>query len=65
MPAKNRNKIFYENGFYHVYNRGVEKRTIFIDKQDHVVFLHFLKKYLSPKPTYLGGPTSAEVGPPQ
>ena len=50
MPAKNRNKTFYEDGFYHVYNRGVEKRKIFIDKQDHVVFLSLLKKYLTPKP---------------
>lgn len=57
MPAKNTVKIFYENAFYHIYNRGVEKRLIFLDKQDYVVFLHFLKKYLTPKPN------SAEVDP--
>jgi len=55
MPARNVVKIYYENGFYHVYNRGVEKRTIFLDNQDYTVFLHFLKKYLTPVPE-----TSAE-----
>jgi REP element-mobilizing transposase RayT len=38
----------YEEGaFYHVYNRGVEKRKIFIDKQDYTIFLGLLKKYLA------------------
>lgn len=37
-----------ENGFYHIYNRGVEKRTIFEDDQDYRVFLKNLKEYLSP-----------------
>lgn len=37
-----------EGGFYHLYNRGVEKRTIFVDEQDYAVFLHLLKYYLSP-----------------
>lgn len=47
MPAKNSLKLYSENGYYHIYNRGVEKRTIFQDEQDHKVFLHFLKTYLS------------------
>ena len=51
MPARNVVKIYFENGFYHVYNRGVEKREIFIDIQDYVVFLGILKKYLTPTPT--------------
>lgn len=46
MPAKNSVKQFVENGYYHLYNRGVEKRNIFLDKQDYAVFLYFLKKYL-------------------
>ncbi len=49
MPAKNTNKIYRENGYYHIYNRGVEKRTIFIDAQDFAVFLSYLKEYLMPK----------------
>ena len=48
MTSKNRIKIYVENGYYHVYNRGVEKRDIFIDDQDYRVFLHLLKFYLSP-----------------
>lgn len=48
MPAKNRIKPYVENGFYHLFNRGVEKRNIFLDDQDFRVFLYFLKLYLSP-----------------
>jgi len=47
MPARNAIKIYTENGYYHIYNRGVEKRDIFSDKQDYKVFLHFLKRYLT------------------
>lgn len=49
MPAKNSRKIYAENGYYHIYNRGVEKRIIFLDKQDYSVFLSYLKSYLLPK----------------
>ena len=48
MPAKNSVKIYLENGFYHVYNRGAGKREIFIDDQDYKIFLHYLEKYLDP-----------------
>ncbi len=48
MPAKNVVKVFTENGHYHVYNRGVEKRKIFQDEHDYAVFLYYLKIYLSP-----------------
>ncbi|MBM4402581.1 MAG: transposase [Candidatus Cloacimonetes bacterium] len=56
MPAKNSVKVYIENGFYHIYNRGVEERIIFTDKQDYTVFLHYLKRYLSPpeKPNEVG-----------
>ncbi len=47
MPSSNRVKIYVECGYYHVYNRGVEKRVIFQDDQDHRVFLSYLKSYLS------------------
>lgn len=49
MPAKNIVKVFNENGYYHIYNRGVEKRDIFLDRQDYAVFLSYLKSYLSPQ----------------
>ena len=48
MPHRNTIRHFMEGGIYHVYNRGVEKRNIFLDEQDYAVFLHLLKYYLSP-----------------
>lgn len=49
MPRKNSLKSYVENGFYHLYNRGVEKRRIFLDDQDYRVFLFAIKKCLLPK----------------
>lgn len=47
MPSRNEIREFASQTFYHVYNRGVEKRIIFLDDQDYVVFLGLLKKYLT------------------
>src|SRR3989344_3225041 len=47
MPSRNSLKEFAPQEYYHVYNRGVEKRIIFIDDNDYAVFLGLLKKYLS------------------
>lgn len=47
MPAKNSIKDYAADSFYHVYNRGVEKRQIFLDQADYAVFLNLLKRYLS------------------
>ncbi|OGE19695.1 hypothetical protein A3J19_05610 [Candidatus Daviesbacteria bacterium RIFCSPLOWO2_02_FULL_41_8] len=49
MPARNRIKQYLENGYYHIYNRGVERRLVFLDQQDYSVFLRYLKEYLLPK----------------
>lgn len=49
MPSRNRTKQYSENGYYHIYNRGVEKRLIFLDEQDYGVFLSYLNDYLTPK----------------
>ena len=49
MPPKNSLKEYLEGGYYHIYNRGVEKRIIFQDQQDYSVFLSYLKEYLLPK----------------
>ncbi len=49
MPVKNSIKVYKEGGYYHIYNRGVEKRKIFQDQQDYSVFLSYLKEYLTPK----------------
>lgn len=51
MPARNSQKNYIEDGYYHLYNRGVEKRKIFLDEQDYAVFLSYLKEYLLPKDT--------------
>jgi putative transposase len=49
MPARNTVKQYLENGYYHIYNRGVEKRLTFVDQQDYNVFLTYLEQYLLPK----------------
>ena len=66
MPQKNTTKIYVENGYYHAYNRGVEKRKIFLDKQDYTVFLYYLKSYLSPPkkpPTFMTGLDPVRIRP--
>lgn len=51
MPNRNIEKIYLEDCYYHVYNRGVNKTDIFIDEEDYSVFLNLFKRYLSNKPT--------------
>lgn len=48
MPAKNAIKTYVDHTYYHIYNRGVEKRKIFLNHDDYVTFLGCLKLYLSP-----------------
>lgn len=55
MPSKNSVKVYVKDGFYHLYNRGVEKRKIFMEEQDYKMFLYFLKKYLLPPDDPLRG----------
>lgn len=50
MPSRNRVKDYVPDSYYHIYNRGVNKRTIFKDTQDYAVFLNLLKRYLSKEP---------------
>ncbi len=64
MPAKNSNKPYSPNSYYHIYNRGVEKRKIFIDERDYGVFLSYIKEYLLPKDsqalqTIIGNPQTS------
>jgi putative transposase len=47
MPSPHTIKTFTEDAYYHVYNRGVEKRRIFEDAQDYQKFLHYLSVYLT------------------
>lgn len=40
-----RKAIFAEGEFYHIYNRGTEKRTIFLDEQDFMRFLQSVEEF--------------------
>ena len=53
MPNRNIVKLYDADSYYHVYNRGVDKRDIFLDDQDCAVFLGLLKRHLDKKP-YIG-----------
>src|SRR3989344_4633956 len=48
MPARNVIKHYVPEYYYHIYNRGVEKRKIFLDKQDYFVFKNYLQRSLDP-----------------
>src|SRR4030066_839531 len=41
---------FLTNGFYHIFDRGVEKRNIFRDNGDYVRFVHDLYEFNDKKP---------------
>jgi len=49
--------MYRENGFYHIYNRGVDKKPIFHDKIDYKTFLKYLKEALNPPKIDLQGAT--------
>lgn len=57
MPPKNSLKIYVDDSYYHIYNRGVAKSVIFEDHDDYVSFLADLKFYLSPIPEHFKGST--------
>src|SRR3989344_146714 len=46
MPGRNIVKRYIGGGFYHVYNRGVDKRAIFMDDKDYKKFMKFLAESL-------------------
>lgn len=43
---------FTNNHFYHIYNRGVEKRKIFMSDADYTRFIHGLFEFNSFNPTF-------------
>jgi hypothetical protein len=53
MPSKNVVKQYAEDNYYHVYNRGVAKQTIFHDSADKKHFLNILSRHLDPNNTDL------------
>src|SRR3989344_949581 len=48
MPSKYVVRNFSEDSYYHVFNRGVEKRDIFLDDEDYTTLQSSLFKYLQP-----------------
>lgn len=50
MPSKFREKVYLPDTYYHIYNRGVNKRSIFKTAEDYATFLNLLKRYLDDKP---------------
>ena len=47
MPCKYHIRTFVEGGYYHIFNRGVEKRPICRDAEDYNAFLYFLESAVS------------------
>ena len=62
MPSRNIIKEFAPDQYYHVYNRGVEKRIIFVDDQDYTVFIGLMKKYLVGSDKLRGRHTQKPIG---
>lgn len=50
MPSKHIEKVYSADAYYHIYNRGVGKRSIFKEDEDYIVFLNLLKRHLSAEP---------------
>ena len=42
--------IFVNNGIYHIYNRGVEKRKVFTNNKDYLRFIHDLFEFNDESP---------------
>ena len=43
---------FIQNNIYHIYNRGVEKRNIFMDNSDYFRFIHDLYEFNDKNPAF-------------
>lgn len=48
MPSKYVVRNYIEGGTYHIFNRGVEKRKIFMSNQDYKIFMHYVFVYIAP-----------------
>lgn len=47
MPSRYIEKLYDDESFYHIFNRGVEKRDVFMDEDDYKYFLGLLSRYMS------------------
>ena len=48
MPSRHVVREYSPESYYHIYNRGVAKQTIFHDDQDKCKFLRLLERHLDP-----------------
>ena len=48
MPSKYTVRSFTKDGYYHVYNIGIDKKQIFQDTEDYNTFYYYLYIYLAP-----------------
>lgn len=46
MPSPNMIKTYVSGGLYHIYNRGVEKRSVFESHQDYMRFINYFEAFL-------------------
>jgi putative transposase len=51
MPSRNEIKEALPDGIYHAFNRGVERRTIFLDRYDYSRFLAQMRRSLDREPS--------------
>lgn len=52
-------KVELVNGcFYHIYNRGVDKRDIFMNERDHCRFIQYLYEFNNTRSVHVRGATS-------
>jgi putative transposase len=63
-----RRPIFVNNEIYHIYNRGADKRRIFMDDSDYFRFIHDLYEFNNEAPAvhsyyFRSSNRSSEVGP--
>lgn len=42
-----RKEKFYNGAYYHLFNRGVNKETIFFERENYLFFLRQMRKYLT------------------
>lgn len=52
MPKRNAIKVYGEDEYYHVYNRGAGRANIFMDEQDMAYFLKLVGRYLALSPVF-------------
>ena len=50
MPAKNTQKVFVEDHYYHIYNRGWNRNEIFLEDADYRYFEMLLQRHISVTP---------------